>query len=42
MNDIHKGSGDKIQVEQVFFHTEKDFSTVLMQLSTGWLRKEWI
>jgi hypothetical protein len=28
MNDIHKGSGDKTQAEQVVFHTEKDFSTV--------------
>jgi hypothetical protein len=40
MNDIHRGSGDKNQEERVFFHTEGDFSTDLMQLSTGWPRKE--
>jgi hypothetical protein len=40
INDIHRRSGDKNQEERLFFHTEKDFSTVLIQLSTGWLRKE--
>lgn len=40
MNDIHRGNGDKNQEEKVFFHTEGDFSTDLMQLSTGWPRKE--